>query len=234
MGGSGGTSLERRRILVRGLRAGPVLAALVEAQGYQALEDEPPEGCDLVILEAEGPDDIPAGAVEGPLVVLTPRRLRAAEQEAFRARGAQRVLDSESSVLDLAFALSDLLFTTVCQQRRYARLHGGAVVRFAHCEAEAPGTRVGHLLCIARTGSYILSEDLVPEGTPVCLELMAAGRPIPLRGRVAFASAGEDLRGFGLEFALDDHEVAPKLSSLATWLAVPRRAVARSESTISA
>jgi hypothetical protein len=207
MSSSGGIE-RRKRIRVEGERARGVVRALVVAQGFAVVEENEP--ADLAIFEAAGPHE-PISRRDGlPAIAVSRRRLRESELRALKDAGARAVIDADSSVLDLACAISEIAFGTRAAMRRYGRAFGGMPVRFRAAAAGEQGG-VGRLLGIGRCGAFIATEQRIPEGTPIELELDLSGRTVSLRGRVAFveeASAGE---GIAIEFALDDGEVAPKL-----------------------
>ncbi len=208
MSSSGGIE-RRKRIRVEGERTKGIVRALAIAQGFAVVEDG--EAADLSIVEVAGAADL-AVERESPAIALSRRRLRESEHRAMREAGVRAVIDADSSVLDLAFAISDIAFGTRASMKRYGRTFGGAPVRF-----RAPSVRdaggAGRLLGIARSGSFIATEQRIPEGTPVELELDLASRTVLLRGRVAFVEEQELHEGIAIEFALDDGDVAPRLFS---------------------
>jgi hypothetical protein len=209
---------ERRRRRIRAIRAADsssdlmeLVAALGKAKGVD-LVDHPEDDIDLVITETAEPSAVRVIASQGraPLLVLADRRLRQSERQELLDAGANRVIDSDSSVLDLGFAISELLFDTFVEQRRYHRSFGNLTVRFSVPTDRDQGA-MGKLLGIARKGSFIQAAERPPEGTPVDLEIDLAGIPVSIRGRVAYAQ--ED--GFAVEYALDQPDVAPRLESVA-------------------
>ena len=216
---TGGHATPSRRICIRGEGIAQTAIALAEAQGHHVLAPTERHGdCHLEIQEAAHPEEVTAANV--PLIVLVRRRLRSFEAHAFQQAGADRVVDTSATVLDLAFAFSDLLFDTLCAQRRYARAQGGARVSFRPREDRAE-TRHGRLVGIARVGTYLITEEVLPEDTPIEMELDLAGHPAQLLGRVTCQVGNDDRRGFGVEFCLDCADVAPRLGDLSSQLAVP-------------
>lgn len=201
---SSGGMERRKRIRVEGQRTKGIVRALAVAQGFAVVDEGEP--ADLAIVEAASAADL-ADQRELPVIALSRRRLRESELRAMREAGARAVTDADSSVLDLAFAISEIAFGTRAAMRRYGRTFGGVPVRFR--AAEAGG--VGRLLGIARSGSFIATEERLSEGTPLELELDLSGRTVVLRGRVAFVDEQESVLGMAIEFALDDSEVAPRL-----------------------
>jgi hypothetical protein len=208
-----------------------LVAALGRAKGVDLVE-HPLDEIDLVITETAEPSAVRVIASHGraPLLVLADRRLRPHERQALLDAGANRVVDSDSSVLDLGFAISELLFDTFVEQRRYHKSFGGLTVRFSipndrdqgatqgtsearprSERSERSSVQAGRLLGIARKGSFIQATERPPEGTPVDLEIDLAGIPVSIRGRVAYAQ--ED--GFAVEYALDQEDVAPRLQEVA-------------------
>src|SRR5258705_9254319 len=117
----------RKRIRVDGERARGVVHALVVAQGFAVVEaDEPAE---VAIVEVAGPQDLEVWREGPPAIALSRRRLREGELRALKDAGARAVIDADSSVLDLAFALSEIAFGTRSAMRRYGRAFGGMQVR---------------------------------------------------------------------------------------------------------
>lgn len=215
----GGHATPSRRICVRGDGVAQTAVALAEAQGHQLLAQGGAQGeCHLVIQEAAHPEDVSAANV--PVIVMVRRRLRSFEARAFEQAGADRVIDANATVLELAFAFSDLLFASLCEQRRYARKQGGARVRFRAREDRSE-THHGRLVGIARAGTYLITEEILDEDTPIEMELELAGHPVRLLGRVACQVGHDDRRGFGVEFSLGQGDVAPRLCDLSTRLAMP-------------
>jgi hypothetical protein len=213
----GGTATRIKRIGITGDGVASVARALARAQGHDVVEVH--EACDLAVVEASRPEEVEVYEDGRTVVVVVPRRVRSSELERFRAVGAARVFDATASVLDLAFAFSDLLFDSLCAQRRYARAHGGARVRFRRV-----GDREfakGRLVGIASAGTYLVTEELEPAGTPIEMELSLARQPVRLLGRVACTAGRDDRRGFGIEFALDSNDVAPRVSDVASHLKMP-------------
>jgi hypothetical protein len=188
-----------------------LVAALGRAKGVDLVE-HPHDDIDLVITETAEPSAARVIAAQGraPLLVLADRRLRVTERQALLDAGARRVIDSDSSILDLGFAISELLFDTFAEQRRYHKSFGGMTVRF-WLPNERSSVQAGRLLGIARKGSFIQAAERPPEGTPVDLEIDLAGILVSIRGRVAYAQ--ED--GFAVEYALDQQDVAPRLHAVA-------------------
>lgn len=214
MSSSGGIE-RRKRIRVDGERARGVVRALVVAQGFALVEEN--EAADLAIVEVSGPGDLAERREGPPAIAFSRRRLRESESRALKDAGARAVIDADASVLDLAFAISEIAFGTRAAMRRYGRAFGGLAVRF-RSPAGAGGS--GRMLGIGRCGAFIATEDRLHEGTPLELELDLSGRIVTLRGRVAFV---EEQEGLAIEFALDDGDVAPRLFSSADEASAGRR-----------
>lgn len=204
--------IERKRILIRSSKDADLIAALARILGLE-IASGPEESHDLVVLEADRVEDLPpASERRAPLMLIASRRLRYGEAEALRAAGARFVLDAEASLLDLAFALSELLFETISEQRRYWRSLGGAEVLYWRLGPTAESKpEVAHLVGLAREGGCLRASQRLPEGTVIEIALDLPSGPARIRGRVAYAA--ED--GFAVEFALDDQHVAPRLAALA-------------------
>lgn len=213
----GGTATRVKRIGITGDGIATVARALARAQGHEVVEVH--ETCDLAIVEASAPAELERFDDGRAVVVIVSRRLRAVEHDRFVEAGATRVLDGTASVLDVAFAFADTLFDSLCAQRRYAREHGGARVRFK--KAGDREAAKGRLVGIARAGTYLVTDEVEPPGTPIEMELTLARQPVRLLGRVACQAGRDDRRGFGVEFALDSNEVAPRLTEVAGHLTMP-------------
>lgn len=210
MRGRSGGGERRRRVWVSGANRAELVAALAKAIGFDVVDEDGGE-LDLRVVEVDRVDELPStGSMDCPLMVVATRRLGDAEAAALRAAGAQWVLDGDATLLDAAFALSELLFRTIAEQRRYWRDIGGAPVRF-YClnEAESEASDAA-LVGVAREGGLLRTRRRPEEGTPIEIALDLPYGPARIRGRVAFVS--ED--GFAIEFALDDQNVAPKLVQL--------------------
>jgi hypothetical protein len=201
---------DRKRIRVEGDSAAAIARALSEIQGHLVVEEDAME-LDLLVLDAKSPEDLRKMDDRVPKIAVVRRRLRASEQQAFKDAGARVVIDAESNVLDAAFAFSDLLFTSSLQGRRYGRAYGGTTVRFRALDDSVCGA--GILLDMGRRGALIVSDCRVGEGRPIELEIGLSDRTIPLRARVAFSEKRSE-HEIAIEFAIDDHEVAPKLFAL--------------------
>jgi hypothetical protein len=210
MRGLSGNIEAKKRIRISASRAalGDLVRSLAATSGFEIADQGP---ADLVVVEASNPAHVERafGPELLPVLAIAPRRLSYEERNALTGAGAERIVDSTSSLLDLAFALSELLFETAREQRRYHRAFGGLSVRIS-----SPGNvaGAGHLLGLAREGSYVQA-DLQPaptEGAAILLSLDLGRTTIDLRGRVAYAGAD----GFAVEYALDDRHVAPSLSDL--------------------
>ncbi len=207
---SAGGQLARRRICVaRNHASGPV-RALAEAQGHEVIEFEDEGHIDLIVVDGDEVHPLQASMRGVPVLVLSARRLRDPEITDLKRGGATRVLDGDASLLELAFAFSDLLFDTRLEQRRYAKRLGGVSV-----EVLAPHdgkTCSGSLLGIARCGAILLTRQPISEGTRLEMRFELAECAVALRGRVAYVD--EENQHVGIEFALDE-AVSPKLSELA-------------------
>ncbi|MCK6547909.1 PilZ domain-containing protein [Myxococcota bacterium] len=225
---SGGTA-ERKRVWVDGARAACVVRALAEAQGLAVVDDD--ARADLAVVEGTDADALGGIARRLPTIVVSPRRLREPERRALLAGGVRAVIDAESSVLDVAFAFSDLLFGSRTMLRRYDRIHGGIPVRVRTLE-HVPELRAdGRLFDLARRGAFVSTDLAISEGAPIELDLEILGRTLPVKGRVAFVDDLDARGGLTVEFALDAPEFAPKLFALceaaAAVMAAPRRATDR-------
>lgn len=205
MGPSGGT-YEPKCIGAIGSRAHAIARALAELAGHRVVDD----GADLLFIDAERVDDVPRQK-SAPIVAVSARRLRAMEVDALHDAGASAVLDADASVLDAAFAASDLLFATYAQRRRYGRTHGGVIANLVLPN----GSYLGRLLDVGRSGAFIGVEDQFEEGMPIEIKIALLGQNVVFRGRIAFVTAdhAED-NEIAVEFALEDHDVAPKLIDL--------------------
>lgn len=223
---SGSASERRKRIGVEfgmgadGSHVADVVASLARAQGHLVVSQEAGD-VDLVVVGADEPDDIRhrSGFGKPLLLVVVRRRLRDIEVKAFEGAGAHGVLDAEASLLDVAFAFSDLLFRTVHEERRYAKRQGGVDVLFRAIAAPPHENVPGRLIGLSRCGGTIVADGTVAEGTPVEICIALAGQTAAIRGRVAFVAkeiaSKEDLREeIAVEFLLGDDNVAPKLCSL--------------------
>jgi hypothetical protein len=156
-----------------------------------------------------------------PTVAVAGRRLRPVDAEALRAAGAARVLDGDASILEVSFALADLLFPAGAPPRRSELAQGGLPVGL-DLAAGAPG---GRLVGLRRGGAYLLtSSPTPPPGQALTLRLDLGDVAVALRCRVACCAATEGRTGFAVEFALDDPDVAPRLAALT---AAPPRAGSR-------
>lgn len=208
---SGGT-VERKRVWVDGARAACVVRALAEAQGLCVVDDD--ARADLAVVEAARPAELGGITTRLETIVVSSRRLREPERRALLDAGARAVIDGESSVLDVAFAFSDLLFGSRTKLRRHDRIHGGIPVRVRTLE-HVPEIRAdGRLFDLARRGAFVSTDVSVAEGSPIELELEILGRTVPVQGRVAFVRAHDPRDGLTVEFALDAPEFAPKLFAL--------------------
>lgn len=226
--GSGG--IDRRRVRVIGGRAACVVRALAEAQGLLVVEGD--AAAEVSVAEIETGEDLRARVAEGlPLVAVVGRRLREGEAKQLRDAGARAVIDAESSLLDVAFVLSDHLFSTRQEQRRHTRAYGGMQVRLRSLDRAEPtsgprareaGTVDGVLADLARPGAFVVTGARLPEGQPVELELDILDRPVRLLGRVAFATTLDGRGGVAVEFELGHGDVAPKLFALCDQAALAR------------
>jgi hypothetical protein len=209
---SGGTFV-RKRVRVDGDRAACVVAALAETLGLEVVRGDEPVA-ELVVAEIESTADIANVKTSSPIIALVHRRLRDGEAKALREAGARGVIDRESSILDVAFAFSEILFATRNEQKRYYRAHGGMGIRLRPVGVRNDSGVAGQLFEITRSGAFVLSATRFAEGTPIEIELSILGRSAALRGRVAFVHGRDDREGMAVEFALDDQNVAPKLFAL--------------------
>jgi hypothetical protein len=222
--------LTRRCISLRGGTVADVVGGLAEALGHTVAGPRQDEA-DLVLLEAESPDLLSTHRGLAPILVVVPRRLRDSERRAFLEAGAARVADSESSLLELAFMIEGLLFPTLRLQRRYARQFGGIGTWFWPTEGARRGK--GSLVALSQAGAYLVTDEPLAEGTPITMAIGVAGRTIELRGRVTYVADSEDQKGFGVEFALEDPEVAPRLADLTgTHSNAPDRARALAQASL--
>src|SRR5262245_25081479 len=136
MSSSGGTE-RRKRIRVDCERAQGVVRALASAQGFAVVDEKEP--ADLAIVEVGGPQDLLAKREVIPIVAMARKRLRELELRALKDAGARAVIDADSSVLDLAFVISETAFGTCASMRRYGRTFGGAPVRFRSIAGDRTG-----------------------------------------------------------------------------------------------
>src|SRR5215470_8796531 len=157
MSPSGGT-YEPKCIGAIGSRARAIARALADLAGHRVVDDT----ADLVFIDAERADDVPRSS-SVPMIAVSARRLRAIEVDALQQAGVSAVLDADASVLDAAFAASDLLFATYAQRRRYGRTHGGTLANLVLPNGSYPG----RLLDVGRSGAFLWVEDHFEEGTPI-------------------------------------------------------------------
>jgi hypothetical protein len=237
----GCNTLEPRIVGVQAEGLRDRLVALVGAHGHRVLTAEGvpaalaegPSAVGLWLVELDRARDVPlpSGA---PVVVVTSRRLRAAEVEALRAAGAHRVFDGEAALLEVSFACSELLFGSIAAHRRYDRLHGGLRVSFGAVEPGLEHLFEGRLLGLNRTGAQLESDAPMPApGTLLRLTLRLEDERIAVLCRVACSARADGLSGSFVEFALDAPELSPRLASLTTTAPQPRapsRATLRSPS----
>jgi hypothetical protein len=237
MSAPGGNTLEQRIVGVQAEGLRDRLVSLVEAHGHRAVAVEGAAGA-----LAEGPSavglwlvqvdhaqgvSLPSGA---PVVVVTPRRLRASEVEALRAAGAHRVFDGEAALLEVSFACSELLFGSIAAHRRYDRLHGGLRVTFGAVETDQELLSDGRLLGLNRSGAQLESDAPMPApGTLLRLTLRLEDERVGVLCRVACCARADGLSGSFVEFALDAPELSPRLASL-TALGPRTRAASRASS----
>jgi hypothetical protein len=199
----------RRRICLSRKHLGGAVSALAEAQGHEVVGFEDDGRFDLIVIDGEEIHPLQMSSREAPVLVMSLRRLRDPEITDFKRSGATRVLDGDASLLDLAFAMSDLLFDTRTEQRRYAKTLGGVTVEVLTLDDQKRSS--GSLLGIARCGAILLTRERIVEGTRIEMRFTLAGSAVALRGRVAYVD--ELNQHVGIEFALDD-AVAPKMSEL--------------------
>ncbi|MBI4820619.1 MAG: hypothetical protein HY791_30425 [Deltaproteobacteria bacterium] len=200
--------VDRKRLLVLGRDAARWVGVFAEANGVEVVSEG--SAADVIVLEASAPDEVNVtlrGRPASRTLVVAPRRLSENEVRAFAATGVYRIIHGASSVLDLAVALSDLLFTSSVEQRSYGRRVGGLTVRVV---APDGSFAAGRLVGIARAGGLVLTSKRLPEGSAVRLELELGNERPALKGRVAYVS--EDR--LGIEFALEQPEVAPAMADL--------------------
>ena len=188
-----------RCVRIAGERLEPIIGAIAVAEGIIVCEGS----CDLVVVEASVPSDVSdaLGDAERCLAV-SPRRLRSEARRGFSQAGASLVLDVEASVLDVAFACTELLFATVHEQRRATRDAPGLAVSF--------GDREGRLAGISRSGAIIRTQARVAEGEDLHMTVTLDGKDASLKGTVACAASD----GVYVEFARGSADVAPRLYSL--------------------
>ena len=223
MGTGGVREPARKHVTVSTGSAASVVATLAEALGYRVSRGF---GGDLHVVETTHADEVPRGPEGPPVLVLAPRRLRAGEIHRLKGTGAVRVLDAGTCILTIAYALTDLLFDGRTAQRHYGERHGRLDVEF---EDEAGEIQRGRLTGVAQVGGYVVAERAPPEGASVTLRASLGPWALPILGRVAFVD-GALRPGFGVEFALDDHCVAPRLEGLLEDTPAPRPASGRRSS----
>lgn len=200
---STGGALHRRRICVSGTSGvADAVRALAETQGHTVVDFDGEGPTDLMVVDGHEVHPLQVTMPDIPILVVTAKRLKPSAVAELIRSGADRVLDRDANLLDLAFAFSDLLFQTRVEQRRYANQNGGVVV-----EVASPTSAPGRLVCVARCGALLMTDERLADGTRVEMRFELAHRPIALRGRVAYTAECH----VGIEFALDDVEVAPKL-----------------------
>jgi hypothetical protein len=199
----------RRRVCIA--VQGAVVRALAESQGHEVVGFEEDGAVDLYVLDGVDIHPLQISAPKVPILVVSDRRLKDSDVDDLRRGGSAKVIDRDASILDLAFAFSDLLFETRAEQRRYARRLGGIGVHVK--PSQGPELR-GRLLGIARCGAILVAGEHLPDGTRIDMRFELARRSISLRGRIAFTAEQDREVHLGVEFALDDVEVAPRLSEL--------------------
>ncbi len=209
----GGLTLDRRHICVSVGPAATVVATLAEALGYRVtrggIEDAQNADCDLWVLETTQPSEVGGYAGGAPVLVVASQRLRGGQQQRLCAAGADRVLDVGACLLEVAFGLTDLLFDTGHAQRRYAEAFSQITVRFADDNGKE---HVGCLTGITARGARVIAQTSPCDGALLTLTAEFGPWSVPIRSRVAFV--GDELKpGFGVEFALDHQQLAPRIES---------------------
>ena len=230
MSAMGGKTLEQRQICVTEGPAASVVATLAEALGYRVARGGGAHRLDvcrdLWVVEASRAEALAPYSGAAQLLVVAPRRLRTGQVQRLRAAGANRVLDAEACLLEAAFALTDLLFETCHDQRHYAEVHAKITVSFLD---DTGALQQGRLTGIAHRGGHVTADQAPPEGSTVALTAEIGPWEVPIRGRVAFVDSA--LRpGFGLEFALDDQQLAPRIEAFLGEVPSGGRALERSAS----
>lgn len=218
----GGVERRKKRVLLSAGSVAELIKAFTEAAGFEIAADRFGP-VDLLVLETADLDNVIRAKRLGAkaILVIVPRRLRESERRRFEEAGAAGVVDEEASILDLAFAFSDLLFDSTNEQRRYMKSLGGLFVSFL-CPMTSQKT-TGRLLGLATSGGFVeFVKSPVPgrtndsdgsEGARIELSLHINDQlSVPILGRIA--GLGAD--GFGVEFALEEPCCAPKLYSLSS------------------
>ncbi len=209
----GGLTLDRKNICVSHGRAATVVATLAEALGHRVTRgghtcasDVP---CDLWVVQTDEPEALAPYVSGPPTLVVAPRRLRTGQSQRLFEAGAQRVLDVEACLLEVTFSLTELLFGTCCEQKRYAEAYGRVPVTFTD---EQGVQHRGCLTGIAQRGGQVLADAAPIEGAMVTLQAEVGPWLVPIRSRVAYVD--DQLRpGFCVEFALEQQQLAPRIAS---------------------
>lgn len=218
----GGLTLERRHIGVSAGPAATVVATLAEALGYRVTrggtEDVQSAACDLWVLETTQPSEVGGFIGKAPVLVLASQRLRAGQQQRLCAAGAGRVLDVGACLLEVAFGLADLLFDTGHAQRGYAEAYSQITVRFADNDGQEHD---GCLTGISARGAQVVADTAPTDGCLLTLTADIGPWSVPIRCRVAFVD-DTFKSGFAVEFALDHHQLAPRIESFMSPSSRPR------------
>ncbi len=170
----------RHRIAVRGHDRAARVAAIARAIGVEVVEDGP---IDWAVVETDDPAAL--AAVEVPVLVIAPRRLRHAQIVALAEAGAQRVLDAEATVLDVLLALTELSFSTTAEQRRWWRKIGGLVLTVR--DVASNHLVEGRLAGLTRTAVFAQLSTRIGEGARIELSIDTPGGRAVIGGRVAYA-----------------------------------------------
>ena len=211
MGARENGSLETKRVGVDGEFVASLVAELARTRGYQ-VQVGVDENVDLGFVEVMEPAELTALPGGPPLVAIVSRRLNRADRVAFRASGAGAILDRDAHLLDLLDVMSTRLFRTRAEERGYAYAANIPDVRYATAGGRSD---TGKLLQASSSGAVVLGRTAVTPGTTVDLELNLGPRRAFLRGRAVCSAVGPGQKGFGVEFALDAVDVAPRLGALA-------------------
>lgn len=230
MSDPGGTTLDRKLVFVGEGEAASVIATLAEALGHRVLRRRGDRPVDLEVVEATRPEELPPPGDGQARVAVAPRRLRAGEAQRLLAHGAGKVLDAEACLLEAAFALTDMLFSTCREQRRY----GEAYAKIAVTYVDAGGVRAkGWLTGLSRRGGRVIADVAPPEGETITLSAEIGPWEVPLRGRVACVDGGPT-PGFGLDFVLDPDPLVPCLDRFLGDAMLTRAPPRRSASSVPA
>ena len=204
---------DRRRAIVRGGERAERVASIARAMGIEVVAEGPAE---LAILETDDPAVVAAAGA--PALILVPRRLWAAQTKVLEDAGARRIVEGDATVLDVLVAVTEILFSTCAEQRRWWKRGPGLAL-----ELSSPaGSTSGRLVGLTRTG--VMAQLASPIAADARVEIAIdtpAGRAT-VHGRVAYSA--DD--AVAIELDLCDPDATGKIERL-TPRRVPRGASVR-------